>query len=148
VLLLALLVPHAHATVKIPTGYGNNIELYANSYALLIGVSDYDNFPDLPGVKEDIAAVKASLEKQDFKVITVMNPKRDQLDEAIDDFIANYGQDTNNRLLFYYAGHGFTLKTSRGRELGYIPPKDTPLPEKSRGQFKRMALFIFDSCFC
>jgi hypothetical protein len=165
VLLLVMLAPPGHATVKIPTGYGNEIELYANSYALLIGVSDYDNFPDLPGVKEDIAAVKTSLEQQAFKVITVMNPSRDELDNAIEDFIASHGQDINNRLLFYYAGHGFTLKTSRGRELGYILPKDTPLPENNKGQFKRTAvsmlemeiyakqmeakhaMFMFDSCF-
>ena len=40
---------------------GEQAQLYANSYALLIGVSDYTNgWRSLPGVKDDIAAVKAA----------------------------------------------------------------------------------------
>ena len=38
---------------------GQQVGLYAESHALLIGVSDYtEGWPDLPGVPEDIQAVK------------------------------------------------------------------------------------------
>ncbi|MGD8568300.1 MAG: caspase family protein [Gammaproteobacteria bacterium] len=142
-----------------------DINLYSASYALLVGVSNYEKWPDLPGVSKDILMVKDALEKQGFIVKILADPTRDQFDEAIRDFISRYGQDENNRLLFYFAGHGYTLTTKRGRELGYVIPADTPLPQDGIGPLKKKAigmenfeyyakqmeakhaLFLFDSCF-
>ena len=43
---------------------GEQVGLYENSYALVIGISDYTNgWPDLPGVKKDVVLVKEALEK-------------------------------------------------------------------------------------
>ena len=144
---------------------GQNIDLYTKSYALVIGVSNYDKWQDLPGVKEDISLVKASLEKHGFNVITVKDPTRVEFDTSVRNFIADYGQEADNRLLFYFAGHGHTLKTRLGRKLGYIVPSDAPRATEKTGAFKRKAismreieiyarqmeskhaLFVFDSCF-
>jgi uncharacterized caspase-like protein len=80
-------------------------------------------------------------------------------------FISKYGQDQSNRLLFYYAGHGHTIKGAQGPEMGYMIPVDAPLPGKDRGKLRaaaismleveiyakqidaKHALFVFDSCF-
>ena len=35
-------------------GQTYNLQLYKNSYALLIGNSEYTNWKDLPGVRQDI----------------------------------------------------------------------------------------------
>ena len=143
-------------------------KLYSGSYALIIGVSDYTNgWNSLPGVKHDVPAVKIALEKQGFNVKVLMNLKSDELSTAIDSFINEHGlSDYGNRLLFYFAGHGATLKAIDGREdLGYIVPIDAPLPSADAAGFRRKAvsmdtiqffaskiqskhaLFLFDSCF-
>ncbi|MCY7377262.1 MAG: caspase family protein [Pyrinomonadaceae bacterium] len=49
------------------TGKTEDIKLYKASHALVIGMSDYTNgWQKLPGVKADVAAVQAALEKQGF----------------------------------------------------------------------------------
>jgi len=153
------------ASISLPLEDGSSVDLYDKSYALLVGVSDYEHWPDLPGVEEDIALVGKSLKKHGFKVISLLNPTRTSFDETMRGFIGDYGQDPENRLIIYYAGHGYTLTTNRGRELGYIVPADTPLPKDGTGDFKKKAIsmleieifakqmeskhamFTFDSCF-
>ena len=69
-----------------------------------------------------------------------------------------------NRLLFYYAGHGHTQERN-GRKFGYLVPADAPNPFENEKVFYRKslkmeqviswskqieskhALFVFDSCF-
>ena len=145
---------------------GQSIELYKASYALVIGVSDYTNgWPDLPNAIEDVRDVKVELEKHGFHVKLVENPTSAQLKSAIEDFIASHGLGLDNRLLFYYAGHGYSMEKAYGDLMGYIVPADAPLPETNKSGFIRKALdmqkfenyalnieskhvlYIFDSCF-
>lgn len=145
---------------------GREVPLYKESHALLIGVSEYDNgWDDLSGVKEDIPAVKRALERHSFEVDIEENPTGQQLEAAIKKFIRKYGEEPDNRLLIYFAGHGHTLTTSRGVKLGYLVPRDAPSPSTDIGKFKEVAvsmnaiedyalqieskhaLFVFDSCF-
>ena len=152
--------------ITIKDKVGNDIDLYKNSYALVIGVSDYTNgWPVLKGIKKDVVKITDALREKGFFVIVVENPTQFQLIQAMRQFINQYGLDLNNRLLFYYAGHGYTLKQSYGENMGYIIPVDAPLPDKDISRFlaeaidmhqievfaKRIqskhALFIFDSCF-
>jgi uncharacterized caspase-like protein len=140
--------------------------LYRQSYALLIGVSDYTaGWPDLPGVREDIAAVEKVLKQHNFTVTKVSDPDRKKLDVALEKFINDYGLDEGNRLLIYFAGHGYTIKKKYGGEMGYIVPVDAPNPHVDNKGFLRKAMsieefglfarridskhaiFIFDSCF-
>ena len=56
--------------VVLPNETGQQAQLYQNSHALLIGVSDYQNgWPDLPGVLKDMALVQEALEENGFEVI-------------------------------------------------------------------------------
>jgi hypothetical protein len=141
-------------------------ELYRESHALLIGVSVYKySWPDLPGVKRDIDNLKPVLEKLGFDVTVVENPTKAELDQAIMNFIIKYGQEIQNRLLIYFSGHGRTLTTNYGEELGYFVPADAPSPIADPAGFKSIALpmsqveiyakqieskhaiFLFDACF-
>jgi hypothetical protein len=81
-------------------------KFYSKSYALLIGVSKYNNgMPDLPGAAEDIDSVKAALAAHEFDVKTIINPPTSQgLADSIAEFISNVGEDS--RVIIYYAGHG------------------------------------------
>jgi hypothetical protein len=143
-----------------------NYKPYTGSYALLIGVSNYTNgWPSLPGVQNDLVRVKETLQKHGFLVMSVLDPDKDQLDDAITEFIKNFGQAPGSRLVIWYAGHGYTSLTSYGEEIGYLVPVDAPRPHDHFGQFqakaiemaqfdlysKRIqsnhALFVFDACF-
>jgi caspase domain-containing protein len=163
--------PDRGLAVKLKKPNGQEINLYEESYALVIGVSHYTNgWPDLPGVLEDIKAVRAALEKSGFHAKEVLNPTRQVFDREMRDFISQRGQAKNNRLVIYFAGHGHTLITNdgKGRQMGYIIPSDAMVPparDAAAGDFKRFAinmneidtyareieskhaLFVFDSCF-
>jgi formylglycine-generating enzyme required for sulfatase activity len=90
-----------------------------------------------------------------------MDPDGDELEDAFEDFIDEYGYTPGNRLLFFFTGHGH----SREDGMGYLVPADAPDPRKDQGGFYRRvlsmsrimtwcremtathALFLFDSCF-
>ncbi|MBN2663875.1 MAG: caspase family protein, partial [Bacteroidales bacterium] len=139
--------------------------LYKQSHALIIGMSNYTNgWPKLDGVKKDIPLVKDALEQNGFHVVVKMDLTREQLDKAFIDFITTYGQDPENRLVFYFAGHGHTLNNF-GEVNGYIVPVDAPNPNYDKAGFiakampmsrieeyakqagSKHALFLFDACF-
>ena len=64
--------------VQVKDNAGTTVALYAESHALIVGVSDYTNgWPRLRGVGEDVPAVKAALERQGFAVTVVTDPARD-----------------------------------------------------------------------
>lgn len=145
---------------------GSETKLYDESHALVIGISDYTGgWPSLPGVKKDVNAVKDVLKQIGFNVVVEENLTKDGTDKAFVDFISKYGQDQNNRLLFYFAGHGHTVKTSFGEVIGYIVPVDAPNPHNDLTGFQsksmpmsrieeyakltqsKHAIFFFDACF-
>ena len=172
-LVLLFLVPtllfsqtRAIRPVNLQIPNGEQIELYKGSYALVIGVSDYqDNaWADLSSVSQDVNAVSEALQGHGFEVTQVLNPTESDLIAAMDDFIDNHGYDKDNRLLIYYSGHGHTIERN-GRKFGYLVPVDAPSPIDNEKDFFRRAikmerilswakqieskhaLFLFDSCF-
>lgn len=152
---------------------GSNQPLYSNSYALVVGVSDYTNgWRDLANALNDALEVRAALEAQGFEVQLLENPDKSALEAAIGEFVNLKGTDPQNRLLFYFAGHGHSMELAQGINMGYIIPADAPMPPEpteddpvKRANFKQGALdmdaffnysrrieskhvlFIFDSCF-
>ena len=150
-------------SVEIKDPSGRKVGLYTGSYALVIGVSDYTaGWPKLESVKHEIDQVEAALKDQGFHVVKVMNPTSDQLNKAFEEFIDKYGFDEDNRLIFFFSGHGHTRRDGRK---GYLVPTDAPDPRDDDKGFARKALgmglilawsrqieakhalFLFDSCF-
>ena len=114
-------------------------EFYDNSYALLIGASKYQNpgWCILESVPDEIDRIANVLKKHKFQIIKVLDPDRDQLVKAFDNFINEYGFDDNNRLLFFFSGHGHSPENSTK---GYIVPVDAPHYNKDEKNFKRKAI--------
>ncbi len=114
----------------------NETQIYANSYALLIGNTKYQDraWNDLPDVDDDLAAVREVLEsRHGFKVEVALNQNRDALLRVIDQFISRYGQRSANRLLIYYSGHGYTALLPDERKMGYLVLPDAPaMPDEER----------------
>lgn len=139
---------------------GNEVPLYKGSYALVIGVSSYINWPSLPNVARESSDVSAALSRQGFRVRYIIDPTGEVLQKAFRDFFADFAGDSDNRLIIYFAGHGHSIG-----ENGYLVPVDAPDPNSSISDFlkksqsmtalvsasreykARHALYIFDSCF-
>ena len=146
---------------------GDNVQLYGGSYALIVGNSNYTaGWPDLESVPRELDQVQRVLEAQGFKVDKRLDLDAGDMKDAFEDFIAEHGYVSENRLLFFYSGHGHTWEEI-GQ--GYLVPADAPLPANASGhpgtEFLRKALhmsqvlawsrqmtakhalFLFDSCF-
>ena len=152
--------------ITVRTNAGEHIELYNASYALVIGNGNYTNGWDpLPGALQDVKEVAETLKTHDFNVTLKTNLTTDEFNEAFLTFVLEHGADENNRLLFYYAGHGYTLPLANEQERGYLVMVDAPDPDTDKlgfargsvnmetfvGESKtiraRHVLFLFDSCF-
>jgi hypothetical protein len=152
--------------VTIKNASGQEVGLYRESHALIIGMSDYQmGWPKLPGVIKDVEIVQKALEKHGFHVVQIRDQTRDQMFDSIHHFINNYGQQEDARLLIYFAGHGYSMKLTYGENMGYFVPIDSPNPNKNKAGFLSKALdmqqvevwakriqskhvlFMFDSCF-
>jgi formylglycine-generating enzyme required for sulfatase activity len=149
-------------SARLPSG--QEIALYRHSYAVVVGVSDYDTWPDLPNAVRDAEEVAEALRKLGFEVRLVRDPDSQALEKVLEDLEFQTGAE-QDRLLFYFAGHGETETLADGGELGYIVPRDAPLKAMDQRGFIRAAismqrleqsalrmrfkhaLFVFDSCF-
>jgi predicted secreted protein len=155
--------PSRGLRVSITDTSGQTVGGYHKSHALLVGVSDYTaGWPDLESIPAELALVEKTLISKGFTVRKVVNPTSRELKNAYQNFIDEHGYEKESRLLFFYAGHGFTR--ANGRK-GYLVPADAPNPEKdevgflrksldmnrilswSREMESKHALFLFDSCF-
>ena len=154
-------------SVTVQTESGEAFDLYKDSYALVIGNGTYpvkNGWNPLPGAIEDVKEVTEVLKKQGFNVTQKIDVTKAEFNKAFSEFIYKSGKDKDNRLLFYYAGHGYTTKAATGEDLGYLVMLDTPSPENtvefdlysvdmvkfvsdSKKIHAKHVLFMFDSCF-
>lgn len=106
---------------------------YDGSYALLVGVSDYEYWRELPNVPQNINQLADVLCEKGFDVTVEMNPDSQMLRRSIQDFIRTHGAShfaRNNRLLIYYSGHGYAENDNRTFH-GYLVPRDAYSPTRS-----------------
>ena len=164
-LLLTSIAYTSQRGIKITTTTGKDISLYTDYYALVIGNSNYDNWPDLPNARKDAEEVAGMLRELGFEVTLRTDLNSDEMIDALNDFTYNYGNIDDRALIFYYAGHGETEILADGNKLGFIIPTDSPLIERDPSEFTKKAismtqiedytlkikskhvLMLFDSCF-
>ena len=151
--------------ISVTAGKAQNLYLYKDYYALVVGISDYEQWPDLPSAGNDAKEVAARLKEIGFEVKLVLDPSAELLRKALSDIVYEKGGEKNRALLFYFAGHGETLELADGTQLGYIVPGDCPLKNIDPMGFDRKAIsmkdievlalkvkskhfiMLFDSCF-
>ncbi|MES2152585.1 MAG: polysaccharide deacetylase family protein [Pseudomonadota bacterium] len=139
---------------------------YANSWAIVIGIDSYPNWPKLQYAVRDAQGVRQTLvEKFGFaseRVQTLTNAEatRTGILAAFHDKLAHGGVQTNDRIFVFFAGHGATRKLSSGRDLGYIVPYDsdpnqfatdaiamTEIQNIAESLTAKHALFVMDACY-
>jgi tetratricopeptide (TPR) repeat protein len=141
--------------------------LQRRGHALLIGESHYTGgWDELASVRADLQALKAGLAPYFETVETVQDPTVSQLRDRMREFLLGKWNMPEERLLIYYAGHGFTDFNQASRENnGYITGSDTPRYDLNSGKAienavpfteidswnrqtrARHVLMVFDSCF-
>lgn len=129
--------------VTVHTEDGTEIPLYNDSYALVIGnraYSSQNGWESLPEAVNDAKDVAEVLERHGFKVTLKTDVTKMEFDEAFLDFIYTSGETPENRLLFYYTGHGHTTQSVTGEDLGSLVMLDTPHPKDKR----KFALYSVD----
>ena len=136
------------------------VELYSNSYALVIGIDAYSGgWPRLTNAVEDAGLVAAAMEARGFEVTLATDLDSVDLKRTFEEFFILKGEDPEARLFVWYAGHGHSEYGE-----GFLVPADAPaakagakfrlkaLSLRRFGEYVRMAYSkhaytIFDTCF-
>jgi peptidoglycan/xylan/chitin deacetylase (PgdA/CDA1 family)/tetratricopeptide (TPR) repeat protein len=142
-------------------------ELYGDSWALVIGVNEYEYWPKLNYAVNDAKGVAEVLREQyGFKSDHIFelydeNATRGKIAELLSDTLADPSRvKPNDRVFVFYAGHGMTRSLPSGRKLGYIIPVNAELIKFSSNSISMTHLqdfsemipakhvyFIMDSCY-
>jgi len=103
-------------------------EIYENSWAIIIGINKYKYIKDLQYAKKDARDFRNLLiNKFDFNqdnIFLLINEKATLIN--INHLLSEVALKTtpNDRLVIFFSGHGETIKTTEGGELGYLIPTE------------------------
>ncbi len=136
--------------------------LYGKSFAVVIGINEYEKWPGLEFAVADARAVENTLQQTGFDNITLITDREATQRRILTELFHNLPKkvDRNDRVLFYFAGHGQTQDLAEGGKKGYIIPVDAELDgyastaismEQIRSLSSRIAakhiIFVMDSCY-
>ncbi|MES2162955.1 MAG: polysaccharide deacetylase family protein [Pseudomonadota bacterium] len=139
---------------------------YANSYAVVIGINDYQKWPKLQYAVQDARAIRDTLVNRfgfaGERVFTLSNGEatRNNILALFHDKLADAQLKKDDRIFVFFAGHGATRQLSSGRNLGYIIPVDsdpqqvsfdaipmTDLQNIAESLNAKHVLFVMDACY-
>lgn len=146
---------------------GRRVALYSASYALLVSQRSYlgvakGGWRPLEATTREMDAVAETLRRHGFTVRRATDLNSAELISVFRDFMADFGYKADNRLIFFFSGHGHT---NTQNDIGYLVPIDAPDPNITPAKFyakalpidtvqtwareltARHVLFLFDSCF-
>ena len=140
-------------------------DVYDNSWALIVGINDYENVPGLNYAVEDALAIKNMLinvygfPRTNVRVLTNSEATQSNIKRELSALVKSAG--SNDRVVFYFAGHGETETLGiEGGDMGFLIPADgdaedlyftaIPMDELRRisnwSKAKHM-LFLVDACY-
>jgi hypothetical protein len=142
--------------------HASSQQLYSKSHAVVIGINRYEKWPLLEFAVNDAKEVEKALVATGFDDVTIILDEeathRRILTELFDTLPRKVGR--NDRVLFYFAGHGQTEELTSGGRKGYIIPVDAEVDNYSASaismeQIKSLSgrigakhtLYVMDSCY-
>ena len=142
----------------------NREDVYDESWAVIIGIDDYQNESVLQYAVEDAKAVQEMLlskfdySKENIKVLLNEDATKNNIENSLEEITTNAGE--NDRILIFFSGHGMTYSYPNGGEIGYLLPVDgneeklysSAIPMNDLEQISSMSkakhmLFLVDACY-
>ena len=139
-------------------------DIYAQSWALIIGINKYTNVEPLTYAVDDAESVRLMLmDNYGFKdeniiLITDEDATKDNILDGFSDILQKAGE--KDRVVVFYAGHGETYKLPNGGDMGYLIPVNgdvtnlyrSSIPMKSVYDIAEMSyakhiLYLVDACY-
>jgi len=144
--------------------YGSINKFYNTSWAVIIGINEYENISPLRFAVQDAKEIRKLLisefgfPKENVRILidneATLNNIRNDLHE-----IASMANE-EDRILVYFAGHGETRSLKSGVEKGYLIPTDgnldkifntclpmTEIKDIANETVAKHVLFLMDACF-
>lgn len=136
-------------------------EHFGKSWAVVIGIDEYEKAPRLKYAVSDALAMAGVLQRQGFQVAALYNAQATKAAierELGDRLVDRVGEQ--DRVVIFYAGHGETKTVRGGKTMGYLLPvhgQQDALSETgiSMGRIRELAdalpskqvLFLVDVCY-
>jgi len=107
--------------------------IYTNSWALLIGINKYPNLPpdlSLHYAVKDVNDLRDELIRDygfapnHITVLTESQATKQNIFDALNDLTDSGHVGEDDRVLVYFSGHGQTVNTSFGGDMGFLVPED------------------------
>jgi peptidoglycan/xylan/chitin deacetylase (PgdA/CDA1 family)/uncharacterized caspase-like protein/Flp pilus assembly protein TadD len=140
---------------------------YRESWAVIIGINDYANWPklryavnDANGI-EEVLTTKFGFKKENIRKLLNGDATRQRIMQVLGDELSDSRKvQRDDRVFFFFAGHGTTRTLDDGRQLGFIVPVDASqqdyystaismnsLREASDLIPAKHIYFVMDSCY-
>jgi peptidoglycan/xylan/chitin deacetylase (PgdA/CDA1 family)/tetratricopeptide (TPR) repeat protein len=159
--------PVQTATAASSTGPAGPSKFYRESWAVIVGINDYESWPklryavnDANGIEEILVAKYGFKHENIRKLIDRKATRQNILEILGDEFTDGKKVQREDRVFFFFAGHGATRTMDDGRQLGFIVPVDadktnyystaismTTLREASDLIPAKHIYFVMDSCY-
>ena len=139
-------------------------DIYNDSWALIIGINEYENVSQLNYAANDAKSMRDLLiknynfDEQNIILILDKNATKQNILNGFNSILLN--ADENDRVLIFYAGHGETYTLPKGGDKGYLLPVDgsadqlflTAIPMKTIYEIAEMSyakhiLYLVDACY-
>jgi tetratricopeptide (TPR) repeat protein len=136
--------------------------LYRKSFAVVIGVNNYEKWSSLEFAVADARAIEQALSAIGFDEVTLITDKAATQRRILSELFYELPRKVTreDRVMFYFAGHGQTEDLPGGGKRGYIIPvdgetSDYPKTAISMAQIRSLSnrivakhiLYVMDSCY-
>ncbi len=142
-------------------------KFYRDSWAVIVGINDYQKWPKLRYAVNDANGIEEALvsrfgfQRDHIRKLTNGEATRQRIMEVLgDEFTDNKRIQREDRVFFFFAGHGATRNLDDGRQIGFIVPVDadkssyystaismTALREAADLIPAKHVYFVMDSCY-
>jgi hypothetical protein len=104
---------------------------YRDSWAVIIGINDYEHWPklryavnDANGI-EEVLTSKFGFKKENIRKLLNGDATRQRIMQVLGDELTDSNKvQREDRVFFFFAGHGTTRTFEDGRQVGFIVPVD------------------------
>lgn len=153
-------LPQGRGVLAVPTA---KTGIYANSWAVVIGINSYQNAPRLNYAVSDARSMLSTIKDLGFaedKTVAILDTEatKQRIEQVLYGVLRKTTPD--DRVLVFFAGHGITVSLPRGGEEGYLlpvdgDPQDPALTAIAMEDLRRIAkripakhiLFAVDACY-